>query len=123
MREVIDRNQFNNLLKETDFQSLLGDKSILISNDDLNDPVYGEDLKIYYLLSFKPAIFSAKFSDQQIFYSIYCYFLSVVEKCKDIHGEDAGLDQQVFKLLEEGERVGNIDWSIVERLNHQVKSV
>ena len=72
---------------------------------------------------FKPAIFSAKFSDQQIFYSRYYYFLSFVEKCKNIHGEDAGLDQQVFKLLEEGERVGNIDWSIVERLNHQVKSV
>lgn len=122
MREVINRNQFDNLLKETDFQSLLEDKSILISSDDLNDPVYGEDLKIYYLLSFKPSIFSAKFSNQQVFYSRYYYFLSFVEKCKNIHGEDAGLDQQVFKLLEEGERVGNIDWSVVESLNQQVKS-
>jgi len=122
MNEVIDKKEFHNFINETDIQSLLENKFISISSNDLNDPVYGDDLKIYYLLSFQPSLFSAKYSDHQIFYSRYYYFLSFAEKCKNIHGEDAGLDQQVFKLLEEGESIGNIDWSVVENLNNRVKS-
>lgn len=116
----IDIQEFESIVEEVDFHSLLNQYSYRISEVDLNSPAFGQDLKIYLVLNFLEDRFFPKYSKLEVFYSKYYYFLNFVERCKSVHGQDAGLDQQVFQLLEEGERMQNIDWSVIEYLNKLV---
>jgi hypothetical protein len=113
----IDAQEFESIIEEVDFHALLNQYSYWISEVDLNSPVFGQDLKIYLVLKFLEDRFFPKYSKLEVFYSKYYYFLNFVERCKNVRGKDAGLDQQVFQLLEEGERIQNIDWSVIEYLN------
>lgn len=62
-------------------------------------------------------------NDLKTFYSRYFWLLLYVERQKALHGPDMGLEQQLFKLLEESETLSEeVDWSFVENLEKKVRS-
>ena len=62
-------------------------------------------------------------NELKVFYSRYFWLLIYVEKQKALHGPDVGLEQQLFKLLEESETLSEeVDWSFVENLEKKVRS-
>ena len=106
-------------LSNTEFDELLQASSTSWNEELLNDKFYGRALKLYILLSYS-SVFSSE-DPVLIFYNRYYWFLTFIEKYKLKNGDDAGLEQQAFKLLEEVEGIdGDLDWGIVEQLNSKV---
>jgi|GEM_PF-2037398 len=106
-------------LSNTEFNALLQASSTFWNKELLNDKFYGKSLKLYLLLSYSSVLSSE--DPVLIFYNRYYWFLTFVEKYKLKNGDDAGLEQQAFKLLEEVDKIdGDLDWGIVEQLNSQV---
>ncbi len=105
-------------LSNINIDDLFQATSMLWNEELLNDQFYGSALKFYILLSYSPVFCSE--DPVRIFYNRYYWFLTFVEKYKLKNGDNAGLEQQVFKLLEEVDRIdSNIDWDIIEQLNNQ----
>jgi len=106
-------------LSETSIDELLQASYISWDEELLNDQFYGNALKLYILLSYSP--FFCRENSVKNFYNRYYWFMTFVEKFKLKNGDDAGMEQQAFQLLEEVEGIdGTIDWAIVEQLNNQV---
>lgn len=52
-----------------------------------------------------------------ILYSKYYWFLRFVDRCREVYGFDAGLEQQKSMILDEiDQRVKNADWEFVDKL-------
>lgn len=53
-----------------------------------------------------------------IIYSKYYWFSRLADRFFEVYGFDAGIEQQQFKIVEEmDQRIDNVDWNFVERLN------
>lgn len=54
-----------------------------------------------------------------ILYSKYYWFSRLVDRCHELYGSDAGIDQQQFQMLEEiDQRIEDVDWDFVEKLKY-----
>lgn len=53
------------------------------------------------------------------FYNRYYWFARFVALWQTAHGHDAGLEQQVFQLLEQADF--EVDWNVVQELDARVK--
>lgn len=81
----------------------------------------GQIFRYYLLFTFFPEKVSG-IGKETIFYNRYYWLLTLNKRLKKIHGEDAGMDQQEFKLLENAEEeYGNIDWKVVEEIEQQTQ--
>lgn len=53
-----------------------------------------------------------------VLYSKYYWLTRFVKKYNEIHGYDAGIEQQQFKLIEElDQRLGDVDWDLLQRID------
>lgn len=81
----------------------------------------GEAAFRYYLLFSDPACIRAAGLDDipvtSLFYNRYYWFKRFVNQRATVHGYDAGLEQQAFKLLEAAPE--DVDWSVLEALDVQ----
>lgn len=79
-----------------------------------------EYLRNYILLE----KFIDKFENEtelNLFYNKYFFFLSYSYTSQKNIGFDAGLEQQEFKILEQGEQFKDIDWDVVEDISNRIK--
>ncbi len=84
----------------------------------LSDPEVGPALEKYLLLNEHPDAFSA--STIELFFNKYYWFLTFVKAHTNKYGFDAGLEQQAFQLLEEGQLIDNFDWNTAEEIHTAV---
>lgn len=84
------------------------------------DKQLGEYLRNYILLE----KFTDKFDNEttlNLFYNKYYFFLSYSYTIQKNIGFDAGIEQQEFKILEEGEQFTDIDWAVIEDISNRIK--
>lgn len=74
----------------------------------------------YFLLERFPEKFGNE-TPLNLFYNKYYFFLSYSFAIQKNNGFDAGLEQQEFKILEQGEQFADIDWSIIEDISNGIK--
>lgn len=68
--------------------------------------------------------FPEKFGNEtslNLYYNKYYHFLMFSILSQKTNGFDAGIEQQEFKILEQGEQFENIDWAIIERISNTIK--
>lgn len=111
---LIDEVFFEELKKGADYSSL----SI---NDDLM-----KDKDLWYLLERYLLLthFSKGIDIQpiQVYYNRYYWFMKFTAMYLKKYGEDdLNLRQEGFKILEEGERFDDIDWSEIEKISNSFK--
>lgn len=58
-------------------------------------------------------------SEQVVFYNAYYWVLLYAMRFQARHGFDAGVEQEVFKVLERAP--ANIDWQLVEQINQAAR--
>ena len=72
-----------------------------------------------YLILTESGLFK---DDLLTYYSRYYWFMTFVERKKSNSGDDAGLDQQLFKIIEESESFAEeVDWSVIQEIEKEVK--
>lgn len=90
---------------------------------DIDNPIYGKAFSWYLLFYHWPDMFRSqlhRISDLEIFYNSYYWFQVFSRLYMRVHGNDAGLEQQAFKLLEHaGEIHENVDWTLVEQMDNE----
>ncbi|MDI9881119.1 hypothetical protein [Flectobacillus longus] len=111
--KLIDNSLFDKIILESLFENV--DESLLVN------PSFSDDFKKYLLIERYPS----KFRDAvplQLYYNKYYYFLKFLVKYKKLVGFDEGLEQQEFKILEEGEIYPDIDWGEIESISNEIKN-
>lgn len=63
----------------------------------------------------------AHLSVRDAFYNSYYWLLMFSRRYQSIHGQDAGIEQQVFKALESAP--AGVDWKVVEELAKAVEKL
>jgi hypothetical protein len=86
---------------------------------DLHNPRYGPPFR-WYLLFTHASDLLPEISTADVFYNRYVWFRRFAAMYRIVHGEDAGIEQQLFHLLEDAPP--GIDWSQVEKIDALVKS-
>jgi hypothetical protein len=81
----------------------------------LSNESYNDALKKFILLDNFPERFGAN-NDINIFYNKYYWYLKFYQEYQNTHGSNMSMEQQAFKITEEGERYDDIDWEIVESI-------
>lgn len=79
----------------------------------VNDPQCGPPLRVYFALT--DGRLGAELTPEERFYNRYYWFRRFANLHRDKFGEDAGIEQQAFQLLEQS--AFRIDWLLVERLD------
>lgn len=123
MNNLIEDEKVNSILKQIDIEALLQVKNVKISNEDLYNSDYGVYIRKYYLINLYPEAFNSDYPKLKLFYTKYYYFLLFIKKYNKIHGLNAGLEQQLFHLIEEGESIKDIDWIYIEELYNGVAGI
>ena len=90
-------------------------------SSDSDDPAF---VALRFSLLFSDKVLVEKvglglLTDEQLFYNKYYWFLRFVRLSTARNGYDAGLEQQVFKLLESPHCT--VDWGIVEGITSKVE--
>jgi hypothetical protein len=88
----------------------------------IDDPVYGPAFRRYLLLSHGLSWLASKVPDldvRSVFYSRYYWFLMLIRLYQSRTGDDAGMEQQAFQMLEAAEI--EINWSIIEAIEAQIQ--
>jgi hypothetical protein len=81
----------------------------------LDDPLAGQALKFYLLLTEMPELLAAHtFSAERLFWSRYYWFLRYVHLRQA--DPDAGLEQQAMQILEHPHPACAPDWSVQEKV-------
>src|SRR5690606_15154075 len=82
---------------------------------------YGSALKYFLVLLYWPLFHEEKvaFTDNQIFYNKYYWFLKYLRLREIQRGPDAGLEQQAFKMIEQPEI--DVDWMIIEEIHERIQ--
>ena len=61
----------------------------------------------------------SKMDSESLSYSKYYWYTKFKNKYEEIHGFDAGIEQQQFKLLEElQQKFDNIHWDLIEKIDN-----
>jgi hypothetical protein len=110
---LIDDKQFKEAFIGITFQNNANQKL-------LNSPIVGELLKRYLILSQYPEKFD-NLNRADIYYNRYYWFLKFLVTYQKKHKHDVGIEQQEFKLLEEGDNIPNIDWHIIENISNEIR--
>lgn len=79
-----------------------------------------EYLRNYTLLEKFPEKFENE-TALNLFYNKYYFFLLYSYTIQKNNGFDAGIEQQEFKILEQGEYLKDIDWGVVEGISDRIK--
>ena len=109
-------------IKEADFSQAsdnvnFGDST----NKELLDiPIIGEHLKKYLLITNHPERFE-NINSTEKYYNRYYWYLKFSIAYKNKYGYDAGVEQQEFRILEDGESLPDIDWNEIERISNELK--
>ena len=86
--------------------------------EDIQDPKEKEAFRNYIFLTENDQIDDILLR----YYSRYFWFLSYVERKKYLYGEDAGLEQQLFKIIEEADSLNkDVDWEIIQEIENIIK--
>src|SRR4051812_18617997 len=94
--------------REALFDGLSARLSVRGDSELLGHPQCGRALKFYLLLTETPELLEDLGADaERIFWSRYYWFVVFVRLHRAAEGFDAGVEQQAFKLLEEGEASGH----------------
>ncbi len=109
------------LIDDTLFDKISNDIDDLDMVFDLNNKL-DVFYRNYILLENYPNYFK-EVSLLDIFYNKYYFFLAYSYLIQQENGFDAGLEQQEFKILEEGEEFEFIDWDIVEFISNTIKNL
>lgn len=88
---------------------------------DFEDEHLQSLLNCYLLLTKHPDIVFEHLpgiSKKDLLYNRYYQFIKFKKEYRATHGDDAGMEQQAFQLLEEIEREleDGIDWSVIEEI-------
>jgi hypothetical protein len=110
--KLIDKSLFDKIISEVSFEN--ANESLL------TNPSFSDDFKKYFSIE----QYASKFTDIEpihLYYNKYYYFLRFLVKYQKLIGFDAGLEQQEFKILEEGEIYSDIDWGVIETISKEIK--
>jgi hypothetical protein len=104
------------LLKMKDIQPYIENEQDIIKS------VFDEDeinKKISYYVFLKEQANSLPFDRKVVYYTLYSWFAQIVEECRVLYGQDEGLEQQKFQLLEEmvRELEEGVDYDLLEQLD------
>ena len=110
-------------IQDTVFSKVSSDVVFEIPNQELLKlPLVGEALNNYLLISNYPEKFE-DVSALDLYYNKYYWYLKFSITYQDKYGYDAGIEQQEFKLIEEGESIPYIDWREVESISKELKNI
>lgn len=90
---------------------------------DLDDSAYGESFQYYWAFSHPESLSDVGYGaidEQTAFYNTYYWFLTFTSLYISKHGPNAGLEQQVFQLLEHADL--DLDWALIEHIDKLVES-
>lgn len=119
--ESIKQLEFKPFFNKTDVLLMLNTKGVKIDEDLFENEYLSEAMKNQLILSYLPEVVENPDNKLSLFYSRYYWLSDFVERYKHLFGEDAGLDQQLFKLLGEAEHADlEIDWSLIEEIEDEI---
>lgn len=111
-------------LNEAEMLQALRARGINLVENHLFDEDLSAALRNHIYLTHFPELVEQPARELDRFYSRYYWFLLFAEKRKSKFGPDAGLDQQVFQLLEGADDLGlGVDWNVVAKLREEVVQV
>lgn len=104
------------LLSADELAPFTADAARDVSPELLADPDCGPPLRYYVALTNGPA--GADLTPEDRTYNRYYWFLRFAAAHRKRHGFDAGVEQQVFQILERADlEIGRtLDWRVIERL-------
>lgn len=82
---------------------------------DHQHPAYGEALRFYLILTHWPELAKAAAGSEGVLYGRYFWFRKFSNQYFREHGRDAGIEQQLFQILELADVP--VDWSVIEMLD------
>lgn len=83
----------------------------------LDDPLAGQALKFYLLLTEMPDLLAGERpSAEELFWSRYSWFMRYARLRRAVAGYDAGLEQQAAQILEYPHPACTPDWSVLEEV-------
>lgn len=94
-----------------------------ISMDLILNQFYGYSLKVYILLTYMlPFIkLDENFTKEDIFYCRYFWFTRFAKQKEKREGYDAGINQQLVRLLEEVDYNNlQIDWNTIQKISDEL---
>jgi hypothetical protein len=88
----------------------------------LDDPLAGQALKFYLLLTEMPDLLVDQgLSSEELFWSRYYWFLRYAKLRQAAAGPDAGLEQQALQILEHPYPLCSPDWHLIGAVEAAVK--
>jgi hypothetical protein len=112
---IIEPEILEQLFDQVDFDSTKTNPELLADND------INSDLKNYLILTHWPEKLVEKDS-ATLYYNRYEYFLRFKKSYITKFGsDDLNLEQQAFKILEQGETIANLDWNVVETISRRLE--
>ncbi len=110
--KLIDENLLDKIISEVVFEN--------ISDTISSHTAVSENLKKYKILTYYPENFK-QIDPLNLYYNRYYWYLKFLISYQREIGYDAGLEQQEFKILEDGENITNVDWSEIEKISNKIK--
>ncbi len=110
---TIEESLFDEIIEKSVFEN--------INEDILANPSVSESLKKYLALTQYPERF-INIEPLDLFYNRYYWYLKFLVSHQKVFGYDAGLEQQEFRILEEGEKYSGIDWGQIEKISNELKN-
>jgi hypothetical protein len=114
--EILSADKLDSIIRELRFEDRKADKY--------------EDPELRKFISYVDVLYQIETGDfknrnpineEDFFYSRYYWFNKFVKKYIQIYGPNAGLEQQLFKMLEhyyEYSGVREVDWNIIEQIEN-----
>ncbi len=111
LKEFIDNDKLINLLDS---------KGVKIDKDLFQNKYISESLTNQLILRYLPEFLESPKGETELFYGKYYWMTAFNTKYKKLFGDDASLDQQLFKLCEEAEQENlDVDWQTVESIEKE----
>src|SRR5262245_49104640 len=108
-------------LDKADTVKALEARGLKISEELLLDDDLATELQNHIYLTYFPELVEEPVGELARYYGRYYWLDLFAEKYKRKFGPDAGLDQEVFQLLEQAEYLGlHVDWNVIEQLHNDV---
>ena len=87
---------------------------------NLENEVYGLALSRYLLLTYFPELMELddEASNLRLLYNRYYWFLRFSCYYHQLHGHNAGIEQQAFQILEKANT--EFDWQVIELIEKQI---
>lgn len=99
----------------------LAQRNVDLNDELLDDQYLAEPLENFLYLTYFPDLVASPTGQLGQYYAKYYWLLTVAERYKKKFGRDNGLEQEVFQILEQSDRLdAPVDWSIVEKLHNDV---